>query len=141
MAKQGKGNAQFCLYTYILDLMVYLGLLRVLHPDKKEVLRQSVEGGIMPPSLWPCYKGSIICRSLSIITLLVWWETFPELVWRFCISNHYFLICICRLIGGSDFKIIYRHYATLYFVFCVDSSESELGILDLIQVCFMTMFC
>jgi AP-3 complex subunit sigma len=31
-------------------------------------------------------------------------------------------------------KIIYRHYATLYFVFIVDSSESELGILDLIQV-------
>ena len=40
----------------------------------------------------------------------------------------------CRLIGGSDYKLIYRHYATLYFVFCVDSSESELGILDLIQV-------
>uniref|UniRef100_A0A671SRD0 AP complex subunit sigma n=1 Tax=Sinocyclocheilus anshuiensis TaxID=1608454 RepID=A0A671SRD0_9TELE len=37
------------------------------------------------------------------------------------------------LIGGSDYKLIYRHYATLYFVFCVDSSESELGILDLIQ--------
>merc|ERR1712071_595239 len=36
------------------------------------------------------------------------------------------------LIGGSDYKLIYRHYATLYFVFCVDSSESELGILDLI---------
>ena len=44
------------------------------------------------------------------------------------------LNAFCRLIGGSDFKIIYRHYATLYFVFCVDSSESELGILDLIQV-------
>ena len=40
----------------------------------------------------------------------------------------------CRLIGGADSKIIYRHYATLYFVFAVDSSESELGILDLIQV-------
>ncbi|XP_073509322.1 AP-3 complex subunit sigma-2 isoform X3 [Phyllobates terribilis] len=39
-----------------------------------------------------------------------------------------------NLIGGSDYKLIYRHYATLYFVFCVDSSESELGILDLIQV-------
>lgn len=38
------------------------------------------------------------------------------------------------LLGGSDAKLIYRHYATLYFVFCVDSSESELGILDLIQV-------
>lgn len=38
------------------------------------------------------------------------------------------------LIGGKDSKLIYRHYATLYFVFAVDSSESELGILDLIQV-------
>ncbi len=45
------------------------------------------------------------------------------------------LLCPFSLIGGSDYKLIYRHYATLYFVFCVDSSESELGILDLIQVC------
>jgi hypothetical protein len=35
---------------------------------------------------------------------------------------------------GSDVKLIYRHYATLYFVFAVDSQESDLGILDLIQV-------
>jgi AP-3 complex subunit sigma len=35
---------------------------------------------------------------------------------------------------GRDTKLIYRHYATLYFVFCVDSSESELGILDLIHI-------
>lgn len=47
-------------------------------------------------------------------------------------------IC-CSLIGGSDYKLIYRHYATLYFVFCVDSSESELGILDLIQVFVETL--
>lgn len=46
------------------------------------------------------------------------------------------------LIGGSDYKLIYRHYATLYFVFCVDSSESELGILDLIQVILVySLFC
>ena len=38
------------------------------------------------------------------------------------------------MIGGNDYRLIYRHYATLYFIFCVDSSESELGILDLIQV-------
>ncbi|XP_012588216.1 PREDICTED: uncharacterized protein LOC101635494 [Condylura cristata] len=43
------------------------------------------------------------------------------------------------LMGGSDYKLIYRHYATLYFVFCVDSSESELGILDLIQVFVETL--
>lgn len=39
-----------------------------------------------------------------------------------------------RLIGGKDSRLIYRHYATLFFVMAVDSSESELGILDLIQV-------
>ena len=35
---------------------------------------------------------------------------------------------------GEGTKLIYRHYATLYFVFAVDSQESDLGILDLIQV-------
>lgn len=41
-----------------------------------------------------------------------------------------------KLLGGKDTRVIYRHYATLYFVFVVDESESELGILDLIQVCY-----
>ncbi|KAE8266538.1 hypothetical protein A4X09_0g5805 [Tilletia walkeri] len=36
--------------------------------------------------------------------------------------------------GDDRLRVIYRHYATLYFVFVVDASESELGILDLIQV-------
>ena len=35
---------------------------------------------------------------------------------------------------GAGVKLIYRHYATLYFIVAVDDSESELGILDLIQV-------
>ena len=35
----------------------------------------------------------------------------------------------------DELRVIYRHYATLYFVLVVDQSESELGILDLIQVC------
>ncbi|KAH7104274.1 Adaptor protein complex sigma subunit [Auriculariales sp. MPI-PUGE-AT-0066] len=42
------------------------------------------------------------------------------------------------LVGPSqqegDIRVVYRNYATLYFVFVVDSSESELGTLDLIQV-------
>lgn len=37
-------------------------------------------------------------------------------------------------IFGDDVKIIYRHYATLFFAVCCDASESELGVLDLIQV-------
>uniref|UniRef100_A0A674AFP5 Adaptor related protein complex 3 subunit sigma 1 n=1 Tax=Salmo trutta TaxID=8032 RepID=A0A674AFP5_SALTR len=32
---------------------------------------------------------------------------------------------VCNFLEGG--MLIYRHYATLYFVFCVDSSESELG--------------
>ncbi|KAG8201312.1 hypothetical protein JTE90_016792 [Oedothorax gibbosus] len=39
-----------------------------------------------------------------------------------------------NILGDKNLRIIYRHYATLYMVFCVDSSESELAILDLIQV-------
>jgi AP-3 complex subunit sigma len=35
---------------------------------------------------------------------------------------------------GEDTKLIYRCYATLYFIFVADDSESELGMLDLIQV-------
>lgn len=44
--------------------------------------------------------------------------------WRLCSLSFF----------GKDTKLIYRHYATLYFVFAVDGAESELGILDLIQV-------
>lgn len=59
------------------------------------------------------------------------------LLWGTCVC-----VSLCfRLIGGSDYKLIYRHYATLYFVFCVDSSESELGILDLIQVLHKLELC
>ncbi len=35
---------------------------------------------------------------------------------------------------GERSRVVYRSYATLYFVFVVDGAESELGILDLIQV-------
>lgn len=35
---------------------------------------------------------------------------------------------------GEGCKLVYRQYATLYIVFIIDEAESELGILDLIQV-------
>ncbi|KAK3252541.1 AP-3 complex subunit sigma-2 [Cymbomonas tetramitiformis] len=40
---------------------------------------------------------------------------------------------------GKDSRLIYRHFATLYFIVICDSSESELGILDLIQVMVETL--
>uniref|UniRef100_A0A7S3PG58 AP complex subunit sigma n=1 Tax=Aplanochytrium stocchinoi TaxID=215587 RepID=A0A7S3PG58_9STRA len=39
--------------------------------------------------------------------------------------------------GGT--KLVYRHYATLYFIFACEETESELGILDLIQVFVETL--
>jgi AP-3 complex subunit sigma len=43
-----------------------------------------------------------------------------------------------ELLGREDdnekLRVVYRSYATLHFIFVVDTSESELGILDLIQV-------
>ncbi|PVU87711.1 hypothetical protein BB559_005920 [Furculomyces boomerangus] len=51
----------------------------------------------------------------------------------------------CNFLEGSkqiknqDLKIIYRQYATLYFVFVVDKSESELGTLDLIHLFVETL--
>ncbi|KAG0142402.1 hypothetical protein CROQUDRAFT_50338 [Cronartium quercuum f. sp. fusiforme G11] len=34
----------------------------------------------------------------------------------------------------DQLSLVYRHYATLYFVMIIDKAESELAILDLIQV-------
>ena len=39
----------------------------------------------------------------------------------------------------KNYKIVYRHYATLYFIFLCEETESELGILDLIQVFVETL--
>lgn len=39
-----------------------------------------------------------------------------------------------EIIESPDEKIIYRHFASLYFVVIADSCESELGVLDLLQV-------
>lgn len=68
---------------------------------------------------------------------LIMFATFWKVDSKWCINwiETQIQLAFCgRLVGGSDSKLIYRHYATLYFVFAVDSSESELGILDLIQV-------
>lgn len=77
-----------------------------------------------------------VCVNLWNVTLFVClYSEMANMCWMRTGAGVMFPCPLCfRLIGGSDYKLIYRHYATLYFVFCVDSSESELGILDLIQV-------
>ena len=41
----------------------------------------------------------------------------------------------CNFVEYNENKLIYRHYATLYFVFAVDSTESEY---DIFEICFET---
>ena len=41
--------------------------------------------------------------------------------------------------GMPGARLVYRQYATLYFCVVIDGSESELGILDLIQVFVETL--
>ncbi|CAF0820769.1 unnamed protein product [Rotaria sordida] len=40
----------------------------------------------------------------------------------------------CNFVEYNDNKLIYRQYATLYFVFVIDSSESEYDIYELIHI-------
>ncbi|KDP39473.1 hypothetical protein JCGZ_05154 [Jatropha curcas] len=42
-------------------------------------------------------------------------------------------------IFGPDSRLVYKHYATLYFVFVFDACENELAVLDLIQVFVETL--
>ncbi|KAM7533422.1 hypothetical protein Aperf_G00000125994 [Anoplocephala perfoliata] len=78
--------------------------------------------------------------------LLKFYEGIPEDLQQKVLREVFSLVSkrdenVCNFLEGgdtifseNDCRIIYRHYATLYFVFCVDATESELGILDLIQV-------
>lgn len=40
---------------------------------------------------------------------------------------------------GVGSKLVYKNFATLYFIFVVDAGESELGILELIQIFVETL--
>jgi len=67
-------------------------------------------------------------RCVTPCWLPIYWQPFPT-------TSRPARLDTCSLsFFGKDTKLIYRHYATLYFVIAVDTAESELGILDLIQV-------
>lgn len=108
-------------------------------------------GCINPRSSWLI---SCVCCPISFLfshcfSLLPFFTTQPLDQQQQVIRELYSAISkrpenVCNFLeGGSiypkEFKIIYRHYATLYFIFIVDAGESELGILDLIQVFVETL--
>ena len=95
-------------------------------------------------------KAILVFNNSAKPRLIKFFEHYPEEIQQQIVRETYQLVAkrdenVCNfleggtLIGGNDYRLIYRHYATLYFIFCVDSSESELGILDLIQVFVETL--
>jgi len=94
-------------------------------------------------------KGILIVNNHGKARLTKFFEHFSEEKQQQIIRECFQLVSkrtdnLCNFLeGGSlwgkDVRLIYRHYATLYFIFCVDSSESELGILDLIQIFVETL--
>ena len=91
-------------------------------------------------------KGVLIVNNHGKARLVKFYEDVPYEKRDITVKQIYNLVSkrsddVCNFIEGKaisvwgdDTKVIYRHYATLYFVIAVDRSESELGILDLIQV-------
>jgi len=95
-------------------------------------------------------KAILVFNNSAKPRLIKFFEHYPEEIQQQIVRETYHLVSkrdenVCNfleggsIIGGNDYRLIYRHYATLYFIFCVDSSESELGILDLIQVFVETL--
>ncbi|XP_077007914.1 AP-3 complex subunit sigma-1-like [Tamandua tetradactyla] len=103
------------------------------------------------PLLWPPAPTQstppAMIKTVFISTQKPWLSKFHQLCSEYTqefIREAFHLACkrdenVCNYLGGSDNKLIYRHHATLYFVFCVSSSESELDILDFIQVFVETL--
>jgi AP-3 complex subunit sigma len=95
-------------------------------------------------------KAILVFNNSAKPRLIKFFEHYSEEIQQQIVRETYHLVSkrdenVCNfleggsIIGGNDCRLIYRHYATLYFIFCVDSSESELGILDLIQVFVETL--
>uniref|UniRef100_A0A8C5PM70 Cysteine dioxygenase n=1 Tax=Leptobrachium leishanense TaxID=445787 RepID=A0A8C5PM70_9ANUR len=149
MAKKSEGVLKLNQCAYINDS---IGLHRVENPSHTET---AVSLHLYSPPFDQCHTFDQRTGHKNVVKMTFWSKhgertPFSEDTQQQIVRETFHLVSkrdenVCNflegglLIGGSDNKLIYRHYATLYFVFCVDSSESELGILDLIQVFVETL--
>ena len=97
-------------------------------------------------------KGVFIINNHGQPRAAKFYEQIPEAQQQQLIRDIFLLVSkrpdtVCNFLDGDQLsgawgkgtKLIYRHYATLYFVFACENTESELGILDLIQVFVETL--
>ncbi|RHY15540.1 hypothetical protein DYB37_012877 [Aphanomyces astaci] len=89
-------------------------------------------------------KGVLIVNNQGKPRVVKFYEHVPDAEQQAVIRDIYTQVSkrsdtLCNFLEGTvrywgdGIKLIYRHYATLYFVFAVDKQESDLGILDIIH--------
>uniref|UniRef100_J3LLL7 AP complex mu/sigma subunit domain-containing protein n=2 Tax=Oryza brachyantha TaxID=4533 RepID=J3LLL7_ORYBR len=81
----------------------------------------------------PCYYLRLLLNLYAIVNA---WKILVE-ERKKNVDDFFTFPCCKNLRVGA--KLVYKHLATLYFVFVFDSSENELAVLDLVQVFVETL--
>ncbi|KAL0924917.1 hypothetical protein M5K25_005777 [Dendrobium thyrsiflorum] len=101
-------------------------------PEKQKELIRSIYGGGERYSFFLAYfflySKFVVCLCIFILPPVL--SSRADNVSNFVKTDAIF---------GQDTRVVYKHLATLYFVFVFDSSENELAMLDLIQVFVETL--
>ncbi|VDM33332.1 unnamed protein product [Hydatigera taeniaeformis] len=88
-------------------------------------------------------KGVVICNTSGKPRLIKFYDETTEKEKAEFLREAYSLLhrranSSCNFLEAPTehdlYRIVYRRYSSIYIIFCVDFAESELGILDLIQV-------
>jgi len=96
-------------------------------------------------------RAVIIVNDAGQARLVRWFDVVPDELKASLLRRVFLLVArrddrVCNFLDADGLpgswartRLVYRHYATLYFVFVCEETESELGILDLIQVFVETL--
>ncbi|KAK0416469.1 hypothetical protein QR680_012505 [Steinernema hermaphroditum] len=94
-------------------------------------------------------KAILVFNNSGILRFLKFYKRYSAAEQQRILNTTYELVCLRRKdepfffdaspLMGADSHLIYRHYVTLYFVFCVDSAENTLVVLDMIKLFVETL--
>uniref|UniRef100_A0A1I7ZLD8 AP complex subunit sigma n=1 Tax=Steinernema glaseri TaxID=37863 RepID=A0A1I7ZLD8_9BILA len=94
-------------------------------------------------------KAILVFNNSGIPRFLKFYKHYSEAEQQHILKTTYDLVSLRRTdepyfldaspLMGPDSQLVYRHYVTLYFVFCVDSAENELVVLDMIKLFVETL--
>lgn len=106
--------------------------------DKHEESKYSVNSFVVSTSK-PMIKAILIFNTRGQARVLKFFDSCPTDSQQKLLRDAYQVISkrdigACNFVEYEDMKLIYRHYATLYFVIAIDSTESEYDIYEVIHV-------